>query len=166
MAVRINLEKAIKNLDNIWKRIGTFITQWIRRDARRGVYQTPSGASTKPSYNRQYAKYKSNYMQRFSDGKKLKRYTATSTNPDTKYVNLELTGDLFNGLKVRDHNDKGVEIGYDSGDRKKIEGNRVYGREVVGLNDANIKKVKEMLVKAMGDNLKQEMKDININIQL
>lgn len=202
MAVKINLEKAIKNLSNTWKRVGQEVIKWIRKDAIDGVFQNGSSDTYR---SEQYKKYKRNDMRRYTTGeassstytfdkagdyrrkglffgnkkanlrkgknittgKRLEGYQGvTITSRETSFVNMILTGQLFKGLRVKRYDGEGVEIGYDPKDRKKIEGNRVYGREVVGLNDENIAKVKEMLIKAMGDNLKGEMEDININVVL
>jgi hypothetical protein len=103
--------------------------------------------------------------QQITTGKRLKAYQGVSiTSRETSFVNMILTGQLFRGLKVKSYDETGVTIGYDSKDAMKIVGNRAYGREVVGLNDDNIKKVKEELIKGIDENLRKEMKDIKINV--
>lgn len=165
MAVKITLDKIFDKLQSRWKRIGQLAIQWIRKDAQEsGIFQNDS----KDSYRSpQYRKYKANNMRRFTDGKRLKTSYATSiSSNETSFVNMTLTGQLFRGLKVREINKFGVTVGYDPKDAGKIIGNEKYGRQIVGLRKENIAKVKEELLQGLSEEIKKELKDININIQL
>lgn len=164
MAVKINYDKAFKNLANTWKRIGKLVTQWIYKDAQQGMFQNGKRDNYR---SEQYKKYKANNMRRFTDGKRLKTKYATSVSSnETSFVNMILSGQLFRGLKVKSFDNTGVVVGYDPKDAMKIEGNRPYGREVLGLRDENIQKVKDELMNGLSDELKKEMKDINIIIRM
>lgn len=198
MAVKITLDKIFSRLQSKWKRIGQLAIQWIREDARDGMFQNGVGDTYR---SEQYKKYKRNDMRRyttgagqiFSDksgyffgttyfrnkkaktrkgktyttGERLSEYKGVSiSSRETSFVNMILTGELFRGLKVRSIDNSGVTIGYESKDAGKILGNQKYGRQIVGLRDENIKKVKDELVKGLSEELKKELKDININIHL
>lgn len=173
--MKLTLDKIFSRLQSKWKRIGQLIVQQIPKDAQKGIFQTPTGASNKPNYNRKYAKYKANYMERFTDtkngkrGQKIKKYYGTSVKSNqTSRVDMTVTGDLFERLHVQDYLPNGVIIAYRSSKETiaKILGANYYERRVVGLNDKNINMVKDELVKGLSEELKKELKDININIKL
>ncbi|HOI28205.1 MAG TPA: hypothetical protein PLZ15_00490 [Melioribacteraceae bacterium] len=104
----------------------------------------------------------------YTTGQRLKEYYGTSIEShQTGYVDMTLTGQLKKGLAVKDVSDNSVTLGYNSADAGKIEGNRKYGREVVGLNDNNIEKTRDMIIQEMKKNLLSGMQgDINIEIKL
>lgn len=165
MAVKINIDKVFEQMSKRWKRIGTLAAQWIGEDARKGIFQNNTSGY---KYSEQYAKYKANNMRRFTDNKRLKNYYATSiSSTDTSKVNMTLTGQTLKGLKVRTIENNGVTLGYEPADAKKIIGNRVHGYDIVGLNSANIDKVKDELVKGFSEEFKKLMKDkIVIEVKL
>lgn len=68
-------KKSLQLGGNFWKRLGQKVAQWIREDAKKGIFQTPNGQSSKPTYNETYAKYKANDMRRFTTGEATKTYT-------------------------------------------------------------------------------------------
>lgn len=148
----------------------------IWADAKRGVYQTPDGNQNKPTYNKTYAKYKANYMQRFTSsasgkkGQKIKSYYSTSvSNNDTNVVNMSLTERTFkyfiqNGVKFFDS--ISVTLGYNPVDSKKIIGNaEKYNRQIVGLNNENKAWVKKQILEQFNENIRKELKDITINVR-
>lgn len=161
MAVKINYNSIFKN-KKLWARIGKLVAQWIYKDAQQGIFQNGQSDTYRSA---QYKKYKANDMRRFTDNKRLKSmYAASISSHETSFVNMILTGQMFRGLKVKKVMPDGVEVGYEPKDAKKIEGNKKYGREVLGLRDENIQKVKAELINSLDDELKKEMKDITIDI--
>lgn len=85
----------------------------------------------------------------------------------TAFVDMTLSGNLKKGLHVKATTEQGGTIGYEPEDAKKIEGNRRYGREVVGMNEENREKLKNEIIAIYQKNAQNILaKDITINITL
>lgn len=100
-------------------------------------------------------------------GKRLSGfYAKTIESTNTAYVDMTLTGQLKKGLKLKQYINGSWLFGYDPKDADKIEGNRKYGREVVGLNDKNQEDFKNMLLASFNENIRTKLKDITIKVRL
>tara|TARA_X000001388_G_scaffold77406_1_gene78079 strand:- start:1414 stop:1875 length:462 start_codon:yes stop_codon:yes gene_type:complete len=120
----------------------------IISDADNGVFQ--NNARKKPYKSSTYEKYKRNNMQRFTDGKKLKRFENQSTDTTTQYINMRLTGRTLRGMRASSKKNTAV-ITYDRGeivlgnkktniyDLRQVNKNKLF-RSVEKLYDRNIKK--------------------------
>ncbi len=101
-------------------------------------------------------------------GKKIKAYEGVSVKEtNTSVVNMRVTGHTLDGLKIRGNpTDKGVIIGYDTKDVKKIIGNKEkYNRDLVGLNTKNRELVKDYLIEHLDANVRQ-FGQINIKLNI
>jgi len=157
--------------ETFFRKLGQYMINRIREDMSKGISQNPDGSMRKPFYNPQYAKYKINGMKRytFKKGKKTIRGSKVKINKrglvennnknisqyngqsissrETSFVNLELTGKLKQGLKIKESDNNSVTISYNQADIGKILGAEKEGRSIVGLNDKNIELAKEMISK-------------------
>lgn len=94
-------------------------------------------------------------------------YGKSIESTQTAFVDMTLSGDLKKGLKVKSVTATGGIIGYEPEDAKKLEGNRRYGREVVGLNEDNQEKLKKEIIEVFKKNAQTILaKDIKIQITL
>ena len=179
----------LRNILNIprdnWRTMLQHCVQWIRADFKTGKMQ--DGQSGLQYKSEQYKKYKANAMKRFTktkvkkekttgieylgmkkskSGKRLGNYYAKAIeSTQTAFVDMTLSGDLKRGLKVKSVSATGGIIGYEPEDAKKLEGNRRYGREVVGLNEENQEKLKKELVAILNKNAQTILsKDIKVLI--
>ena len=188
----IGLTKIIELKTSDWKRLLQLCVQWIRADMKLGIMQ--DGKTNLQYLSQQYKRYKANQMKQLKYGRslyspeanKLMRSSKVSKkalkgkgdrlwayhgkaieSTNTAYVDMTLTGDLKKGLKVKSVNVSGGMIGYEPEDTKKLQGNRRYGREIVGLNEANKDKLKDEIVEIFQKNaLTILSKDINITVTL
>ena len=149
-----------------WKRLGEFISNWIREDAQQKILQ---GKKLSDKYrSSQYIKYKANDMRRFTDNKRLKAYFAQPiTSNETSSVNMTLTGKMLRSLRPRRANRLGVSIGVNKEHEGKILGNRdKFQREVLTLNQKNQDKALEWLLDSVIDpELKRwGRKNITVNV--
>jgi|GEM_PF-2956404 len=178
---------------NWWKKEGQKIRGWIISDAKNGIFQ--NGRGLKSYISEQYKRYKENGMRRFTRGGALKDFDPSFDYPgkrlygskrgtkrgekisglkgvsvkstNTSFVDMTLTGRLLEGLHVESANDSGVTMSYNEEDRGKIEGNRGLDREVVGLNEENIEKLRQDVIQEFQKNMSEVFsKDININVKL
>lgn len=110
----------------------------------------------KAFYNRTYAKYKQNYMNRFTDGKKLKAYSGRSVRSNnTKSVNMYLTGQTIDGFSYKGSNNHSMTVGYQDKDADKIIGNEALGRFITTLSEENQTKT----LKVIEDEFEKNIKD-------
>jgi len=176
----MNIVDGLKLTKEFWTDIGQFAINRIIEDARNGIFQTESGKSNKDYYNKQYAKYKMNAFRRFRSkykgrtiiASKLKKsakggYENANTNlkalrgktvrnTNTDVVNMELTGETFDGFSVKHSDEVSVTVGFLTKDSKKIIGNEEkYNRKLTGLNPANIELIKNAIVQELEKNLEK-----------
>ena len=183
----IGLTKIIELKTSDWKRLLQLCVQWIRADMKLGIMQ--DGKTNLQYLSGQYKKYKENRMKQLKYGRGLYNpetgaimrgnvkkkgrprlwnyYGKAIESTNIAYVDMTLTGDLKKGLKVKSVNESGGMIGYEPEDAKKLQGNRRYGREIVGLNEANKDKLKDEIVDIFKKNAVTILsKDINITVTL
>lgn len=140
-----NLKSILKLPSQFWKELAIKIKDWIWEDMRNGEVQEMTG---KNYYSPQYAKYKANYMNRFTTmngkirhhqvGTKLKSLSGQSVVSSwTASVNMLLTSQTIKGLKWKSSNDSSMVIGYETKDADKILGNEALGRDIRTLNNTN-----------------------------
>jgi len=177
-----------------WRKIGTFANKLIQNDFGEGKFQNnksnlqylsqqykkqkangmrrvTKGGVLKdfdPSHDypgkRLYGKKK-----RVAEGKgqRLRGFFGQpieSTN--TAFVDMTLTGRLKKSLIVKENLPNGIRSGYSTSDDNpgKIEGNRKYGREVLGLSDENQEKVKDYMIGLMKNHVKDFNQSISIKV--
>lgn len=171
----MEIKSIIKLTKSFWNKTGQLAAQWIRADAEKGKFQTPTGKSIKDFYNKAYAKYKANRMERFTttkNGKKGQKinayYGRSTTGTQTSKVDMRVTGDLLDSLKVKDSNNTSVKVGFEGTKDNigKLRGALEYQRLLVGLNDDNINKVKGLIISEFEKNKKALPKVINIKIKI
>ena len=183
----IGLRDIIQLTASDWKTMLQHCVQQIRADMKLGIMQ--DGKTNLQYLSAQYKKYKANKMKQLKYGRglydpetntimrgKAKKkgqprlwnyYGKAIESTNTAYVDMTLTGDLKKGLKVKSVNESGGMIGYEPEDAKKLQGNRRYGREIVGLNEANKDKLKDEIVDIFKKNAVTILsKDINITVTL
>lgn len=103
----------------------------------------------------------------FGTGKRLKAYYGKSiSSNETSFVNMELTGKLKKGLRPKKADKFSVTMGFDESDRGKIIGNQRYGRELIGLNDQNIYRVKLRIIRKLGLDLARAFANKKIEIKI
>lgn len=154
------------------KKLAVRIRKWVKADMIKGQIQgKPSKYKSK-----QYIKYKSNFMNRFTTreiggvtkakGTKLKAYEGVSVRSNiTSSVNMYLTGQLIDGLRYGGNDRKALTMTYNPKDKDKIVGNEKLGRDIRTLNVANQKKVKVQIIKQFDKNKRKFLKkNIVINI--
>jgi hypothetical protein len=102
-------------------------------------------------------------------GQRLKAYKGVSiSNRDVSKVNMELTGQMFRGLRVVGVDNNGVDCAYQSTKENigKIVGNQQkYNRRVVGLNDKNIEKARQLLIAEYKQKINENVENITINVR-
>lgn len=144
-----------------WNDLSIKIKSMIRDDMESGVVQeyisqtkhTSGGAK---NYSKGYKKYKSNYMNRFTDGKKLKSHAGRSVvDNTTASVNMRLSGKTIEGLHLEQILSNGVILTYQEADRNKIEGNAAMGRIITTLNEKNREKVLNLYSDALDVSLRK-----------
>jgi hypothetical protein len=107
-------------------------------------------------YSKGYAKYKNNYMNRFTDGKKLKAYTGRSVvDNTTATVNLRATGKTIEGLHLETILSNGIIMTYQEADGYKLEYNEEMGRVITTLNEKNKRKVLELYSAQLDESLRK-----------
>ena len=143
MAIRLDVS-------NLMDRMAVKINELVRQDSLKSKWQD---GKTGGSYSKQYAKYKANNMRRFTDGKRLKKYKGVSiVSNKTNKVNMTLTGDMANSLKLKTKEVTGAGGSFvmsyknDKETIGKVIGNQELGRDVVGLNDKNQKIILNMYI--------------------
>lgn len=183
----IRLSNILQLKPNEWKTMLQHCVQNMRANFKEGKMQ--DGQSGLQYKSEQYKKYKANAMKRFTktkvkkekttgieylgrkkskSGKRLSgSYAKAIESTQTAFVDMTLSGDLKRGLKVKSVSATGGVIGYEPEDAMKIEGNRRYGREVVGLNEANQEKLKQEIIEVYKKNAQTILaKDFKIIITL
>ena len=154
---------------SIMSKIGLKEKELIRKDSLEGIGQ--DGRKWGIYLSQTYVKYKSNWMNRFTDkrgnkGTKLKTYQGQAiVSNQTSFVNMTLTGQMANGLHIESVKDNEVTMSYLPKDAGKIIGNEDLGRVVVGLNDKNQEIIKDEIIKYLNKNIDEwAREDIVINV--
>ena len=102
--------------------------------------------------------------------KRIDGYEGVSiSSTETSFVNLELTGKLKQGLKIKETTDDSVTLSYRQEDIGKILGAESLGRSIVGLNDKNkdlaVEMIKQELSKKGYKKFSFELK-VNVNLKI
>lgn len=177
-----------------WRKIGTFANKLIQNDFAEGKFQNNKsnlqylsqqykkqkangmrrvtrGGVLKdfdPSHDypgkRLYGKKK-----RVAEGKGKRLsgfYGQPIESTNTAFVDMTLSGRLKKSLHVKENLPNGIRSGYNLTDNNpgKIEGNRKYGREVLGLSDENQEKVKDYMIGLMKNHVKEFNQSISIKV--
>lgn len=168
--------------DTEWRKVGAYANSLIQNDMTAGKFQ--NGKSNLQYISQQYKRYKANGMRRFTKdtkngtaraglnkktgfttGKRTGQKIGTIESTNTAFVDMTLTGQLKKSLDVLRNIPNGIECGFEKHPNalKIIQGNNRYGRQIVGLSDENIQKVKVFI-----DNLVFEKLNIHreINIEV
>ena len=149
------------------KLIGESSLTSIKRDAEIGVGQDNRKF---PRYKAKYADAKSkgfkNYQVSFTAKGKAVNFTAKrrpkklrgiSLNRQVSPPNLVLTGAMQRTMRVGKATEKSVTIIYPYGTR--VSGNADRGRDIYGLNEKNLNKAGETLLRFLGINADEYMKE-------
>ena len=158
----LNTDEIFKGIKkDFWQQLANNIKSMIRNDMITGVVQEYTTQKKKTSggaknYSKGYKKYKANYMNRFTDGKKLKSVSGRSV-VDNKIgsVNMRLTGQTIEGLHLEQVLNNGIIMSYQDSDAKKIEGNADMGRVINTLNKKNREKTLNLYSDALDKSLKK-----------
>jgi|TARA_R100001443_G_scaffold15188_1_gene25096 hypothetical protein len=130
----------------------------IQHDASKGKFQ--NGAKNKSYTSRTYKRYKRNSMTGIRTGKKLKGFGNQSTDTQTSFVNMKLTGRTFRGMRAGSKKDTAI-ITYDRGEI--VLGNRKRGYDIYDLSKENKELILEDLEALYSQRIKKYVsKDIII----
>ncbi len=158
----LNTEEIFKGIKkDFWQRLAENIKIMIRNDMIAGEVQEYTEQKKKTSggarnYSAGYKKYKANYMNRFTDGKKLKSVSGKSVvDSKTDSVNMRLTGQTIAGLHLEQVLTNGIIMSYQESDAKKIEGNADMGRIITTLNEKNREKTLKLYSEALDRSLRE-----------
>lgn len=101
-----------------------------------------------------------------SSSDRLKDYAGISIeSTDISKVNMTLTGRTINSLHPKSSDEYGVNMAFSPAYGGIVLGNKQRGYDVTGLNEQNIKKVRELILAQLDNNAKKEIgKKIVINI--
>ena len=163
---KLNTEKIFKGIrKEFWRDLAGNVKNMIRRNMEQGFVQeygeqtkvTSGGAQ---NYSKGYKKYKANYMNRFTDGKKLKAYAGKSVmNNQTNSVNMMLTGQTIKGLHLEQQLTNGIIMAYLPADEIKVKGNLDMGRSITTLNQKNKDKVLDLYANELEVSIRKWCKD-------
>ena len=158
----LNTKEIFKGIrKEFWQELAESVKKMIRDDMISGEVQSYGSQKRNTSggaqhYNKQYAKYKANYMNRFTDGRKLKSVGGKSVASNkTTQVNLMLTGQTIRGLHLDTVLDNGVILSYQPEDGYKLSYNEDMGRSITTLNEKNKKKVLDLYSKELDKSIRK-----------
>lgn len=102
----------------------------------------------------------------FTTGDRLKAYKGISIeSTDVSKVNMTLTGRTINSLHPKTSDDVSVTMAFAPAYGGIVLGNKQRGYDVTGLNNENLKKVRNLILQQLDNNAKKELgKKIVINI--
>jgi len=147
-----------KVTNNFMKTLAQLGIDEIQHDASKGKFQ--NGARSKSYKSSTYKRYKRNSMTGITTGKKLKAFKNQSTDTQTSFVNMKLTGRTFRGMRAGSKKDTGI-ITFDRGEI--VLGNRKRGYDIYDLSNENKELILEDLEKLYSQRIKKYVsKDIII----
>lgn len=102
----------------------------------------------------------------FTTGDRLKAYKGISIeSTDVSKVNMTLTGRTINSLHPKTSDDVSVTMAFAPAYGGIVLGNKQRGYDITGLNNENLKKVRNLILQQLDNNAKKELgKKIVINI--
>tara|TARA_B100000965_G_scaffold295373_1_gene253398 strand:+ start:281 stop:745 length:465 start_codon:yes stop_codon:yes gene_type:complete len=109
----MKLFEVVKTSNKFMKTLASDIIDIIQLDASRGKFQ--NGKSGRQYRSEAYKKYKARGMTSLRTGKKLKAFENQSTDTETAFVNMKLTGRTFRGMRASSRKNTGI-ITYDRGE--------------------------------------------------
>lgn len=145
----MRIDQVVKPDSKVMSKLAQDAIDKITLDASKGRFQNDkSGFSYKSDT---YRKYKANSMRGIRTGKKLKAYANQSTDTQTSFVNMRLTGRTLRSMRASSKSDTAI-ITYDRGEI--VLGNQKRGYDIYDLSDKN----KEFIADRFG----KELLDRNI----
>jgi hypothetical protein len=140
----------IKITNKFMELLAADIIDVIQADAAEGKFQ--NGKRGLRYKSEPYKKYKRNSMKSLRTGKKLKGFVGQSTDTQTSFVNMKLTGQTLRGMRASSKKDTAV-ITYDRGEI--VLGNRSRGYDIYDLTEANKNLVMRDVEKLFERNIKK-----------
>ena len=134
----------------IFSDIGQRAVDYIIDDAKQGIFQ--NGKRKQKYKSKSYKKYKANNMRRFTDGKKLKGFKNQSTNTNTSFVDMELTGFTFDSITTNAKENTAVIV-FNNG--AVVEGNAKRGYDIFNLRNKNLNALQKRLGKILDRNVRK-----------
>jgi hypothetical protein len=176
MAITSKYKPDINISAQLMKEVGLKEKELIRRDSLKGISQDATGSKFGAYKSEQYKRYKAEWMRHrttmkgqkrsHNKGTLLKGVSSVISN-ETAFVNMTLTGKMAEGLHIESVKENEVIMSYLPRDAGKIIGNQVLGRDVVGLNKANVEIVGDMIFQEMSKNIDDWCRsDINIIVNI
>lgn len=145
----MRIDQVVKPDAKVMSKLAQDAIDKITLDASKGKFQNDrSGFSYQ---NDTYRKYKANGMRGIRTGKKLKAYANQSTDTQTSFVNMRLTGRTLRSMRASSKLDTAI-ITYDRGEI--VLGNQKRGYDIYDLSNKN----KEFIAERFG----KELLDRNI----
>ena len=142
---------------NQWLKVGGKLVTRIIKDTGKGISQDGRGDT------KDFPPYSKKYELRKKAGKATPK--GVSANKTTSPPNLRLTGVMLNSLKVKSATNESVTLNYRDG--VKFEGNAKNKRNVYGLNDKNVKFVRDFFAKEIDQRIiKFNKKKIIIDLKV
>ena len=164
---------------NQWLKVGGKLVTRIIKDTGKGISQDGDGFTKDfPPYSKKGAdvgfrrigkgdKRRTVFIDSYFNKKKKGRATpkGVQANKQVSPPNLRLTGVMLNSLKVKSATNESVTLNYRDG--VKFEGNAKNKRNVYGLNDKNIKFVRDFFAKEIDQRIiKFNKKKIIIDLKV
>ena len=158
--IKLDFNQITKMTPQWWNKQGQYITQWVKEDALKGIFQ--NGKSNIPLRSAQYRKYKANRMERFTNktgnaGTKLKSYMGVAIKgTNIAFSDMYLTGKTLDRYKVLPGSatKTGVTCVFNGQDSGKILGGITRGADLVDLNEKNQKKLVDNIVQLLDENIR------------
>lgn len=187
-------DKIARFTPGFWLKIGGLIPNWVYEDAKRGKMQNNGqGYHYKSETYKRYkangmkrftkgdAKLSSIKGKKdlffknpkagldkkgIGTGDRLKSYKGVSIeSTNTSFVDMILTGRTIKSLKPKSSDETGVVMAFGQDKAGVILGNAKRNYNIVGLNNNNRKKIRNIILAQLDNNLKKEIgKTIIINI--
>ena len=142
----MRLDQVVKPNSKVMTKLAQDAIDKITLDASKGKFQNErSGYSYKSDT---YRKYKANSMRGVRTGKKLKAFANQSTDTQTSFVNMKLTGRTLRGMRGSGKTDTAI-ITYDRGEI--VLGNQKRGYDIYDLSNKNKEFIAERFSKELLD---------------
>ena len=140
----------VKVTNKFMKLLAADIIDVITANADEGKFQ--NGKRGFRYKNDSYKRYKRNSMKSLRTGKKLKGFQGQSTDTQTSFVNMRLTGKTLRGMRASSARDTAI-ITYDRG--QVVLGNQKRGYDIYDLTESNKTLVMRDVEKLFERNIKK-----------
>lgn len=179
--------KVMRFTPNFWMKLGGLVPKWVKDDALKGLMQngtqnlhyksreyikykanqmrrfTKGGAlssSIKGKKDIFFNNPKAGINKKgIGTGDRLKEYKGIPIqSTDVSKVNMTLTGRTIDSLHPKTSDDTGVLMAFNPAYGGIVIGNRQRGYDITGLNEQNKKKVHDLIVAQLDENLRKEIK--------